>query len=151
MAQDLALVGHIFNLIVSETFLRHEVLQIGHSHLLIKHFLHHGSNLIDFDDGACKVSLSLPNVECIANLSRDEVAKHGLLLSLHAPVAENLTTQMRVILQKFTQVDLAEHTLEVLGREFFFVTVAIFLGLTVVLNHLESGDEVSIVELESSV
>ena len=79
------------------------------------------------------------------------MSKHGLLFLLSDPVAVNLTPQMSVVLQKFAHVNLSQTTFKILGRNILLVSMAILLGLEEILDHLEGGHRVSIVELGSSI
>jgi len=59
-------VVHVDDLVISESLVSHQLLQVLHFHLLIEHLLHNRSNLVDLDDSLSEQCLALPPHEGVS-------------------------------------------------------------------------------------
>ena len=100
VASFLCIYSNSIDLIVSESFICHQLAQVVYLELIFEDLLSDRSNLININRSLGICGLFLPSIESVAHISRYEMSKHGLLLPLNNMIAKNLPSQVTVMLQK---------------------------------------------------
>lgn len=90
--------GHVFDLVLCESFTFHQFAQVGNIELRVKDLLSHWSDLINFYDSLGEVSLLLPLIESVTGSSRNDMTKHGSFLLISIPISMNLSSEMHIVL-----------------------------------------------------
>ena len=143
----LGVVRNVIHLDWCETFILHEILEVGDIHTLVKHLPYDRSHFVNLEHCLSELGLFLPHVESIADLCRDEVTKHYLFLLHYNLVTMSLSSHMRVVLEQLPSVDLGKATCQVTCRNIPLVLANVGLAADIVPNHLEGTLLVPVVEL----
>ena len=139
-------VGHVLDLVLSEAFTLHQILQVSDVELGVEDLLSDWSDLINLNHCRLEVSPIFPPVEGFSRPARDHVTEHGFLLSHCGFVSVDLASQVHIVLVKFADIQSMKRVSQVPRRNALFTPVRVVFRRDVVLDHLEGALQAVVIE-----